>query len=161
MPPQAMMSNGRRFESVEVDDESGYWKGKYLGRTMASLDFDRDGSIDVLIGHLDKPVALLSNQTQTDGKWIQIEFVGTEGERDAIGSRVVVTAGGESFTHWVTAGDGYLCTDEPVLDFGLGVGREVEKVEVFWPRSGKQTFDRLRHGNRYLIIEGESEAFAR
>jgi Tfp pilus assembly protein PilF len=161
MPPQAMMSNGRRFELVDVDDESGYWQGKYLGRTMVTLDFDRDGSIDVLIGHMDKPVAVLSNQTQTDGKWIQIELIGTESERDAIGARVVITAGGESFTHWVTAGDGYLCTDEPVLDFGLGAGREVEKVEVFWPRSGKQTFDRLADGNRYLIIEGQPEASAR
>ncbi len=110
MPPQMLMSKGRRFELTEVDDDSGYWQDIYLGRAMASLDFDRDGSIDFLIGHMDKPVALLHNQTQTDGNWIQLELVGTVTERDAIGTRVVVTAGGEQITHWVTAGDGYFCS---------------------------------------------------
>jgi tetratricopeptide (TPR) repeat protein len=161
MPPQLMMSQGRRFQLTEVDDPSGYWEDIYLGRSMASLDFDRDGSIDFLIGHLDKPVALLHNQTETEGHWIQLELVGTATERDAIGARIVVTAGEEQLTQWVTAGDGYFCSDEPVLDFGLGIDRQVSRVEVYWPKGEKQTFDDLHEGHRYLIIEGEAEAIRR
>ena len=121
----------------------------------------QDEGIDILIGHLDKPVALLDNQTETEGNWIQLELVGTVTERDAIGTRVVVTAGGEQFTHWVTAGDGYFCSDEPVLDFGLGIHPQVDRVEVFWPKSEKQTIESLKPGHRYLVIEGESEAVLR
>lgn len=161
MPPQLMMRIGSRFELIEMDDPSGYWQGNYLGRAMASLDFDRDGSVDIIVGHLDTPVALLHNQTETDGNWIQLELVGTKSERDAVGARVVVTAGGEQFTHWITAGDGYLCTDEPVLDVALGVDREVERVVIYWPATEKQTFHRPKHGRRYLVIEGEPDLVAR
>ena len=161
MPPQMMMSKGRRFELTEVDDESGYWKDIYLGRTMASLDFDRNGSLDVIIGHLEEPAALLHNQTVSDGDWIQLELVGTTAERDAIGTRVVVTTGGQRFTHWVTAGDGYFCSDEPVLDFGLGIGNDVARVDVFWPGGERQAFENLQSGHRYLMIQGEQEALRR
>lgn len=161
MPPQMFMSDGRRYELVDVDDDSGYWEDIYLGRGMSSLDFDRDGSIDFLIGHMDKPVALLHNQTEGGGDWLQLELIGKTTERDAIGTRVVVTSQGESFTHWVTAGDGYAGTDEPVLDFGLGPGRDVAQVEVFWPDGQKQTFEGLQTGSRYLVVEGEAEAFRR
>ncbi len=126
MPPQFLMGRSSRFESVAVDDDSGYWDGTYLGRSMATLDFDRDGALDFLIGHLDQPLALLHNETKTDGDWVQFELVGTNSERDAIGARVVVTTADEQFTQWVTAGDGYFCNDEAVLDFGLGKGKEID-----------------------------------
>jgi hypothetical protein len=161
MPPQLLMSEGNRFDLVEVDDASGYWNQTYLGRAMASLDFDRDGAIDLLVGHMDKPVALLHNQTDTTGNWVQLELVGTTSERDAVGARVVVTAAGVQQSHWVTAGDGFLCTDEPFLDFCLGDQEVVDHVDVFWPASPPQRFEALPHGHRYLIIEGAQAVFER
>ncbi len=161
MPPQLMMGTGSRFKPVDVEDRSGYWDDVYLGRSMATIDYNRNGAIDLLVGHLDKPVALLDNQTSTEGAWIQFELTGTRTERDAIGARVVVTAGGESFTQWVTAGDGYLCTDEPVMDFGLGQQENVERVEVFWPSGVTQTLAGASPGHRYLIIENDPELFRR
>jgi hypothetical protein len=125
-------------------------------------DFDRDGAIDFLIGHLHRPLALLHNQTRSKGHWIQFELVGTASERDAIGARITVTmAGGQQFTQWVTAGDGYLCSDEPMVDIGLGDLRELDKVEVSWPTGKTQVFEGLEIGHRYLVVEGESNAYAR
>jgi hypothetical protein len=161
MPPQLLMNLGTRFEQVSVEDESGYWKQKYLGRSLASLDFDRDRSIDLLVGHLDQPVALLHNETPADGHWIQFELIGKTSERDAIGARIVVTTGGEQFVQWVTAGDGYLCSDESVIDFGLGAHRELDSVQIHWPHGETQVFHNLELGHRYLIIEGELEAYRR
>ena len=161
MPPQLLMNLGNRFEQVSVEDESSYWTQKYLGRSLASLDFDRDGSIDFLVGHLDQPVALLHNETRTDGHWIQFELVGKTSERDAIGARIVVTAGGEQFVQWVTAGDGYLCSDESVVDFGLGAHRGLESVQIHWPHGETQVFHNLELGHRYLIVEGELKAYRR
>lgn len=161
MPPQMLMNDGRRFSVSEVDDDSGYWQQSYLGRAMATLDYDQNGTVDVLIGHLHQPVALLENRTESGGDAIQIELVGTAGERDAIGTRVDVIAGGQRFTQWVTAGDGYFCSDESVLDFGLGVDQSAVAVEVTWPGGRKQRLDDLQTGSRYLIVEGEDLALTR
>ena len=161
MSPQMLMSEGNRFELAEVEDDSGYWGQMYLGRAMASLDFNRDGLIDLLIGHMDAPVALLRNETQSPGNWIQFELIGTKCERDAIGARAVVHVGGESFTQWVTAGDGYLCSDEPVLDFGLGTLQGPVRIDIHWPAGDVQSLTDLTPGRRYLVIEGEDAAFPR
>ena len=95
MPPQFLMNRGTHFESVSVDDDSGYWEQEYLGRSMVMLDFDRDGGSDLMINHLDRPLALLRNETETEGQWLRLELVGTASERDAIGARVVVSVGGQ------------------------------------------------------------------
>ena len=79
MPPQLLMNFGSRFELTEVQDESGYWSGEYLGRSMVSLDFNRDHLTDLIINHLDQPAALLENQTDT-GEEPRIELIGTSSE---------------------------------------------------------------------------------
>ena len=125
------------------------------------LDFDRDSASDLMINHLDRPLALLRNETKTDGLGLQLELVGTASERDAIGARVVVSVGGQQRIAWVTAGDGYMCSDEPVLEFGLGRGGKVAQIEVHWPSGKRQTFDGPAMPGRYLIIEGQPELFPR
>ena len=159
MPPQLMVNHGRTFESVEV--EGGYWASAYLGRAMASVDYNRDGRIDVVISHLDRPVALLENRTVTPGQSIQLELVGTVSERDAIGTRVVVNAAGQEFSGWVTGGDGYFASDEPVIELGLGNVRSIDSVQVFWPSGARQEFDGLEVGSRYLIVEGREDPLKR
>ena len=161
MAPQCLMSHGTRFELTEVEDESGYWDRAYLGRTLASLDYDRDGDLDLLVNHLDEPLALLQSATRTDGQWMQLEVVGRSCERDAIGARVIVRTASGNHAHWVTAGDGYFCSDEPVLDFGLGADVEVESVEIRWPSGELQVFKSPEANRRYLIVEGHEELYQR
>lgn len=161
MPPQCLMRTGSRFEVIEPDDESGYWMQTYLGRSMAYFDFDCDNDLDILIGHLDQPIALLQNDTMDTGRYIQFELVGTSSERDAIGTRLIVQTGREQFTNWVTAGDGYLCSDQPVIDVGIARHETVDGVVVHWPSGEVQTFSDLSINNRYLLIEGQPEAIVR
>ena len=161
MAPQCLMSHGTRFELTEVEDESGYWGRAYLGRTLASLDYDRDGDLDLLVNHLDESLALLQSATRTDGRWMQLEVVGRSCERDAIGARVIVRTTSGNHAHWVTAGDGYFCSDEPVLDFGLGADVEVESVEIRWPSGELQVFKSPEANRRYLIVEGHEELYQR
>jgi tetratricopeptide (TPR) repeat protein len=161
MPPQLLLSDGRRLQVVEVEDASGYWQGNYLGRSIAMLDYDRDGAMDFLVGHLDRPLALLHDQTQTSGGWLQVELVGTTSERDAIGAKVVFTVGGSPNVSWVTAGDGYLCSDEPFLAFAFAEPDPAGQLEVHWPSGNRQVFSGVGCGQRWLIIEGDSAVYPR
>ena len=137
-----------------------YWTDPKLGRTMAVLDWNIDGKPDLITNHLDAPVALLNNQTTT-GNSLQIELIGTTSERDAIGARVTVSGDRQSWTQWETGGDGFLCSNEPVLDFGIGNSEVVTHVDVHWPSGKTQTVHGLEVNQRYLIIEGVAEAYAR
>ncbi len=155
MPPDFLMNRGTFFERVAVEDESGYWDRSYLGRTMAMLDYNQDGALDLLINHLDQPLALLRNETKTDGQSLQFELVGSRCERDAVGARVEIQVDGQPRFAWVTAGDGYMCSDEPLVEFGIPPGADVDRVEIRWPSGTVQTFDAMLKPGRYLMVEGQ------
>ncbi len=161
MPPQVIMHHGDHFELAEVDDPSGYFSGAYLGRAMASGDLDRDGRIDFMIGHLDRPLAVLHNETPTEGHWLQFELIGTTSERHPTGAVVTVTAGDQQWRGWVTAGDGYYCSDEAVLDIAVGDVKRVDRVDVQWPSGQRSSYESLDLNARYLLIENEGDALAR
>lgn len=160
MSPQVLLRSGNGFELAEMGG-SDYWEQIYLGRSVATLDHDRNGSIDFLIGHLDAPTALLRNQTITAGHSLQFELVGTSSERDAIGTRIVIHIGQDSLTQWVVAGDGYFASDEAMIDFGIPPEASVSRVSVSWPSGIKQEFESPTLDRRYLIVEGESNLYAR
>lgn len=156
MPPQLLMNRGTRFELAQVSDESDYWAGEYLGRSMAKLDYNRDGKSDVVINHLDQPAALLENQTENAGFQLTLELIGTTSERDAIGAQVTVVASDLNTSAWVTAGDGYLCSDEPALEFGLGGTEVIKQLLIKWPSGLEQIINDVPAG-RYLLVEGQSQ----
>ena len=145
---------------VSMNPGDRYWTQNRLGRTMAVLDWNGDARPDLVSNHLDGPVALLSNSTKA-GNSLQLELQGTDSERDATGAKVTVTSGQQSWTRWQAGGDGFLCSNEAVLDFGLADANSIDRVDVQWPSGKKQTFLNLDVNQRYLIVEGDSEAYAR
>ena len=161
MPPQLLMSDGTRVEPTEVDDPSGYWSEKYLGRCLALMDYDKDGAMDYLIGHLDAPLALLHDQTNPSGGWLQIELCGTTSERDCIGAKVTATIDSQQYTQWVTAGDGYFCSDEPVVFFGFLEESDHGSVQIDWPSGDTTHLESINLGRRYLVVEGQKNAWQR
>ena len=145
---------------VSIDPGDRYWTQNHLGRTMAVLDWNGDARPDLVTNHLDGPVALLTNNTRA-GNSLQFELQGTDSERDATGAKVTVTKGQQSWTRWQAGGDGFLCSNEAVLDFGVANAKSIDRVDVHWPSGTKQTFHDLEVNQRYLMIEGISEAYAR
>lgn len=160
MEPQVLMSDGRSLTLAKVEDSSGYWDGTYLGRSIAMLDYDRDGASDFLIGHLDQNVALLHDETDTEGDWLQFEVIGTVSERDAIGAKLVLTIDESQYTQWVTAGDGYFCSDEPIVAFAMERVDPSSSIQlrIHWPSGSVQDYDAIQPGRRYLMIENDAEA---
>ena len=161
MRPQLFRGDAEGFQFVQPAAESdGYWSKPTLGRTMAVLDWNGDGRPDLLTNHLDRPVALLENQSECANS-VQIELVGTVSERDATGATVTLTCGDQVFTGWVVGGDGFLCSNESVLDFGIGAARTIDRMEVSWPSGATQDFTGLSANQRYLVVEGDEKVFQR
>ncbi len=158
-PAQLFQNLGNRFVLREVTDPSGYWSDRHVGRGLARLDFNRDGKMDFAVTHLGETSALLINRTATKNHWIQIQLVGTQSERDAIGAKVDVQVGNRSLSQWVVAGDGFFCRNEAILAFGLGTAQRIDQLTVRWPSGLRQQITNVPSDRRVLIIEDEQEAF--
>lgn len=161
MLPQTFRGSETAFQLVEPPRSSQeYWAKPALGRCIALLDWNRDGKVDAITNHLDAPVALLENQTDADNG-LMIDLVGVKSERDAIGAKVTLISGDQSWTAWNTGGDGFLCTNESVLSFGIGNREAIDELRIDWPSGEYQRFVDLAPHRRYLIIEGSTNAFPR
>jgi len=156
---QLFCNRGRKFEELEVADGTGYWDAKHVGRSLATLDFNRDGLTDVVMTNVEEPSALILNRTPSPNHWLQVDLVGTVGDRDAVGAEVAVQLSGDTLYAWNVAGDGYLCSNEKVVTFGLGDADSVQQLTVRWPTGATQSFTDIAVDQRVLVTEGEPNLF--
>ena len=166
-PLQLIANLGDQFGLVS-DVDGSFWKQPHLGRALATLDYNRDGSVDCVITDLLERSVLLQNDSlslpgndRSEANWLQIKLVGTNSERDAIGAKVVVETDQAKWTQWVTAGDGYLCKNESIAHFGLGAASAVNSIKVTWPNGQVQSFDgSAKSVNcRILLVEAQDQWF--
>ncbi len=155
MAPQLMRGGPGGFSLQDPSAAGPYWSRPQLARTMALFDWNRDGRMDILANHLDHPVAVLENESESEN-WLQIELVGVTSERGAIGARVTVHADDESSTAWQIGGNGYMCTNESVLHFGLGGSTSIDRIEIQWPSGTEQTLASIPPNSRYIVVEGDA-----
>ena len=158
MPPGYYKNDGTaHFTSVPEETLGPYFKGKYLGRSAAKLDWNRDGREDVVISNLRAPAALLTNTTPHVGHHLTLRFVGTKSARDSIGTTVEMTVGGKKLMRQLTAGDGFQASNERILVFGLGEKTAADSVNVTWPSGQIQKLSALPGDQEVLLVEGRAE----
>ncbi|MFT5326320.1 MAG: hypothetical protein ACI8P0_004195 [Planctomycetaceae bacterium] len=145
---------GQRFE--DVSRSSGpYFQRAVVGRSSAVADYDRDGRLDLAIGHLNSELVLLHNVSQQgEMKSLWIELVGVRCNRDAIGAVVEVLTEERRLTRFRTAATGYLSCDGDSLTIGIGRTETLAHVVVRWPGGRNETFRSIQPGRRHVLIEG-------
>jgi hypothetical protein len=104
-----------------------------VGRAAAFADFDNDGDIDVLVTNNGQEPQLLRNDGGNKKHWLQLRLIGTKSNRDGIGARVKLIAGGVTQTDEAKGGMSYQSAHDPRLHFGLGEVTRVASLEIRWP----------------------------
>jgi enediyne biosynthesis protein E4 len=147
------------FERLETEDYFLHYRA--MGQAVA--DFDRDGDLDIIVGHHRiRPDGQGSEEVQPTGQirlyenlmgensnWLQIKLVGENGSNKmAIGAKIEVTTGDITQTQYVDGGHGkYTLQRNAVLHFGLGK-YNIAEVKVIWP-DGERTIQEFKlSGNR-------------
>lgn len=155
---------GGKFASVPAGVAAGSPDG--IGDSVATLDYDRDGRVDlVLVNGLgsafrlpsspgafadDGQTQLLRNVTTNANHWLGIQLVGTASNRDGIGARIEVIAGGVKQVR-EHGGGMHRHAQNHGIHFGLGPNAAAKHVIVDWP-SGQRTVVRGVAADQYLTI---------
>ena len=128
--------------------------GSTSSRSSAIFDLDNDGDLDIVTNEMnDRPRVLVSDlASRKKLKFLKVKLVGTKSNRDALGARVAVSAGGREW-HRVNDGkSGYLAQSVMPLYFGLADAAKLERVRVRWPSGKEQEITRDLDLNQLLTI---------
>jgi hypothetical protein len=142
-----------RFEEVSRSAGSGF-DPENVGRGAASGDFDGDGDPDVLVTRCGEPAQLLRNEGGNQNGWIALRFVGRSSNRDGIGVRVTLEAGGKRRFQEVKAGSSYLSQGSLELILGLGGATGADSISIRWPSGQVQKLGPVAGGSRLTVVEG-------
>ncbi len=139
-PPQLFWNCGSACPaSFLLVDETGDLSQPLVGRAAAYADIDSDGDLDVLITQNGRRAALYRNDQQLGHHWLRLKLVGTGGNRDAIGARLALTAGGVTQYRDLIPTRSFMSQVELPVTFGLGALGAVDAVQITWPDGSRQS----------------------
>jgi enediyne biosynthesis protein E4 len=123
-------------------------------RGMAVGDIWNDGQIAIVINNMNQTPSLLLNSIRTGNHWVELLLNGTKSNRDGIGSKITVHAGGRDRVDQVRSGSSYISQNDLRVHFGLGETARIEYVEVRWPSGQIERFENVAADGIRVLAEG-------
>src|SRR6184192_1542099 len=101
----------------------------------AYADLNNDGKLDLVVNNIDAPAFIYENVQPKDDAhhYLQIKLEGESPNRRGIGSKLILTAGGQKQYLYHSPYRGYMSTMDDRAHFGLGRATRVDTLEVTWP----------------------------
>ena len=112
-----------------------------VSRGVSMADYDADGDVDLFVLELNGPPRLLRNDGGNAGNYLLIDTVGIRSNRDGIGTRIELLAGGRKQYAEVQSGGSYLSMNDRRVHFGLGAANRIERIKLQWPSGAVQILE--------------------
>ena len=110
-----------------------------IGDTVSTADYNNDGFLDLFITNGDFPLLLNRNAPYqllenegNDNHWLEIDLEGVVSNRDGIGAKVYVTAGGITQLRQQSGGMHDGVQNDSRLHFGLADNTFVDEIKIEW-----------------------------
>ena len=153
-----LFHNEGRGKFVDVTARSGSgFATPHLGRGVAFADFRNRGSLDVLVGNNGDPPSLLRNSASHENHFVNLKLVGHKSNRDAMGARIKLSAGGLKQVRDISGGGSYLSQSDLRAHFGLGSQTNIDSIDIVWPSGSKTAFQNVLADRFYVVEEGKTE----
>ncbi len=126
------------------------------------VDYDLNGSVDIFATNgllfypwgIGGPDTLLRNEGNSN-HWLQFKLQGVASNRDGLGAKVYVTAGGKTQVRVQDGGYTRWAQNQPWQHFGLA-GNGSANVQIVWPSGQVDNHNGVAADRLYIATEGAS-----
>ncbi len=126
-----------------------------IGGGVACADMDRDGDLDIAVGHWNAAPSLWDNRLDEASAargWLGVRLEQPGPNREAIGAHILLEAGGRTQLRDIALGSNHLGMDPAEALFGLGDAHQVDALTIRWPDGEVDVFEDLE-ADRWMVIE--------
>ncbi|MCU7934739.1 MAG: CRTAC1 family protein [Candidatus Thiodiazotropha sp. (ex Dulcina madagascariensis)] len=152
------LGNGSFQEVPDAAGAGGSTAGR--GESATSVDYDGDGYVDIFVTNgggaapFNNGPSQLFHNTKSGAHWLEIDLVGVVSNRDAIGTRVLLKAGGVTQVREQNGGIHRFSQNHQRIHFGLADSIMIDQITIFWPSGIVQHVHNIRADQKITIIEG-------
>ena len=130
-----------------------------VSRGLAQGDADGDGWPDLVVSNIDGPIELFRNNSPRENHRVVLRLRGRNANRDALGSRVIVTSypiADRPFKQFfeVNSATSYISQSSTDIHVGLG-GASGAELEVIWAGGASEPLGIVDTGKLVLVHEGK------
>jgi hypothetical protein len=152
--PNTVFRNVAGAKWVALTEEAGFTaQPPRRHRGSAYGDFNHDGKLDLVVTALSAPAEIWMNDSPGENHWLELSLQGTKSNRDGIGAKIRITAGGQAqYTHYTTA-SGYASSSAGPVHFGLGAAKIVDEIEIRWSSGTLQTLKNVQANRILQVVE--------
>ena len=117
-------------------------------------DLDGDGTLDLVVNNVNQEAFIYRNNARTlhpANHFLKVQLDGEQKNRFAVGARVSVFAGDNTFMQEEFPTRGFQSSSDYVLDFGVGARDTVDSLRVVWP-DGRVSVTRRVAANQLVTV---------
>jgi len=132
--PNTVFRNSGHGQFEALTGEAGFGAAPPARHRGSAIgDFNGDGRLDIVVSALSAPAEVWINDSPSANHWLELRLQGTASNRDAIGARIKLVAGGQTQYDHVAFASGYASSGAGPVHFGLGSATSASLVEIHWP----------------------------
>ncbi len=102
---------------------------------------------------LGAPAEIWINDSPSENHWLEVSQQGAKSNRDGIGARIRIAAGGQNQYGYVSTASGYASSSAGPVHFGLGAAKTFDELEIRWPSGIVQVVKDVQ-ADRILRVTG-------
>ncbi|MCX6146996.1 MAG: CRTAC1 family protein [Candidatus Kapabacteria bacterium] len=133
-----------------------------LSKSRGSIvgDIDNDGLLDLFVVNLESDFEttnhcrLYKNKFKSaKNNWFKVKTQGTKSNRNGIGAKVFLFAGGTKYIREIDGGSGHMSHNSQIAHWGLGKIKKIDSITVIWPGGLNEKFGFFAPNQLLTIVE--------
>ena len=119
-------------------------------------DFNNDGLPDIIVMNDTDNNFLWENTTTNSNNWLKLKLQGVTSNKDGIGSKIEINAGGKTQYRYTLNGEGYIGQNSNTEFIGLGAAATIDYLKITWLSGTVDYFTNISVNQSLTVQEGES-----